>query len=331
MQLSNGDSPDFDLIIVANGHYRFPRYPNTPGLSKWIAAGKALHSAWYRHALNLGEIVVVVGDGPSGHDIAAEMRAVARTVIHSVNGGVHEDIGNLKMRGRIVEFKDEGQVVFDDGTTESHVDYCLLATGYELSFPFLPTDILQPSIPPSCPPLPPALYNSGYHIFPLAKHIFPLWSDYPPAALAFMGLLVKVAPFPLFEAQGRAIVKAFEHPVLLDTTQEATEIIIRYEELASVYGDDTLSISKNWHKLRGQAQFNYRNRLFAFSEGDTKMTVPDWEPEMYAKKDVLRRVWRELERTGKTDEWVKGVGEGGSMEWVDMTRRLLKTFEEGEE
>src|ERR1700676_2090569 len=55
MQLSTGDSPYFDLIIVANGHYRFPRYPNTPGLSKWIAAGKALHSAWYRHALNLGE------------------------------------------------------------------------------------------------------------------------------------------------------------------------------------------------------------------------------------------------------------------------------------
>jgi hypothetical protein len=332
VRLSTGGSPDFDFIIIANGHYRVPRYPNTPGLSKWIAAGKASHSAWYRHPHNLGEVVLVVGEGPSGMDISAEMCTVARTVIHSVTGGIPEDVGNLKKRGRVAEFKDGGQVLFDDGTTESRVDYCLLATGYEMSFPFLSTDTIRSTFPPSCPPLPRALYNSGYHIFPLAKHIFPLQSGYPPSTMAFLGLLIKVAPFPLFEAQAHAIIKVFEDPAMLNTTQEAVDIITRYEELGSKFGDNTLSISKNWHKFREQEQYDYRDRLYEFAEGDTdaRVIVPDWEKDMYGKKGVLRDIWRELERTGKADEWVKGVGEGGPLEWVDMMRKLLKTFEGGE-
>jgi len=332
VQLSTGDSSDFDLIIVANGHHRVPRYPSTPGLSKWIAAGKASHSAWYRYPHYFGEVVLILGGGPSGRDIAAEMCTAALTVIHSVTGGVTEDTGNLKKRGGVVRFEDGGRVLFDDGTTESGVDYCLLATGYETSVPFLSMDTIQTGFPPACPPLPRGLYNSGYHIFPLAKQMFPLQQGYPPSSIAFMGLLVKVVPFPLLEAQGRAVMKAFEQPASLDTTQEAVDIITRYEALRSTFCDDAHSISKNWHKFKEQEQFAYRDRLYEFAEGDpdTRIIVPDWEKEMYGKKDVLRRAWQELEKTGKADEWVKGVGEGGVAEWVDLMRRLLKTIEEGE-
>jgi hypothetical protein len=333
IQLSSGDTRQFDFIIVANGHYRVPRYPSIPGLSDWIAARKASHSAWYRRPHNFGEVVLVIGGGPSGQDIAAEMCTVARTVIHSVTGGVSEDLGNLKKRGRVIAFKEGGQVLFDDGTTEFGVDYCLLATGYELSFPFLSSGIIQSGFPPSCPPVPRRLYNSGYHIFPLAKQMFPLQTDYPPSSIAFMGLLVKVAPFPLLEAQGRAVMKVFENPASLDTTQEAVDIITRYEELRSEFGDDTLSISKSWHKYKDQKQFDYRDQLHQFAEGDadTRTVVMDWEKEMYGKKDMLRIAWRKLEKSGEANDWVKGVGEGGPTEWVDLMRRLLEMIGEEEE
>jgi hypothetical protein len=332
VQLSSGDSFNFDFVIVANGHYRVPRYPDIPGLSEWIAAGKALHSAWYRRPHDLGKVVLVVGGGASGRDISAEMRTTTRTVIHSVTGEVSEDVGNLKKRGKAVEFKNGGQVLFDDGTTESGIDYCLLCTGYEMSLPFLPADIIRSGPPPSCPPLPPVLYNSGYHIFPLAQHIFPLQARCPPSTLAFVGLPIRVVPFPLVEAQGRAIIKVFEDPASLDTTQEAVNIVTRYEKLRTRFGDDALSIFKNWHKFEGQEQFDYRDQMHEFAEGNSeaRIVVQDWEKEMYGKKNVLRAVWRELERAGEADGWVEGVGEGGLGEWVELMRKLLRKVEEEE-
>ena len=153
--------------------------------------------------------------------------------------------------------------------------------------------------PPSCPPLPRALYNSGYLIFPLAKHIFRLQTYNllsPSSTLAFVGPLTKAAPFPLVEAQCRAIVKVFENPASLDPTQEAVDIVTRYETFRSNIGDDLLSISKNWHKFKEHEQFDYRDHLYEFVEGDAgaKVIVQDWEKEMYGKKEVLREVWRGL-------------------------------------
>jgi hypothetical protein len=329
VQLSCGDLLDFDFIIVANGHYRVPRYPSIPGLSKWIAAGKASHSAWYRYPHNFGEVVLVVGGGPSGHDISAEMGTFAQTVIHSTSDGVSEEVGNLKKRGRAVEFQDGGRVLFEDGTTESEIDYCILATGYEISTPFLSKDSIRTGFPPSCPPVPRELYNSRYHIFPLAKQIFPLQSDYPPSTIAFIGLLVRVAPFPLVEVQGRAIMKVFDDPASLDITQEAVDIITRYEKLGAEFGNNMSAISKNWHKFEELEQFDYRDELYEFVEAnpEARVVVADWEKEMYSKRIILRRGWRELERTGEADEWVKGVGESGTEEWVDMMRKLVKKVE----
>ena len=70
--------------------------------------------------------------------------------------------------------------------------------------------------------------------------------------------------------------------------------------------------------------------MYEFAEGNAgpKVIVQDWEKEMYGKKDMLREVWRGLERTGEAHEWVKGVGEGGSEEWVELMKKLLKKVDE---
>ena len=337
VQISTGETLDFDLVIVGNGHYRIPRYPDTPGLSEWFTSGKASHAAWYRRPHDLGNTVMVVGAGPSGKDIVAEMRTVARVVIHSSTGTTAEDIGNLKLRGRVTRFGGNGQVMFEDGSTESGIDHCILATGYEMSFPFFSSNVTQHGLPPPAPPLPRELYNSTYHVFPLAKHMFPLQAKFPPSSLAFIGLLVKVAPFPLLEAQACAVMHAFARPDALEATREAVDIITRYEQLREELGDDSLSIAKAWHRFKDHEQFDYRDRMYEFAassmgEGQReRIIVPEWQKEMYNKKDVLRRVWIKLVKSGEADEWVKGVGENGSHEWIDLLKKMLRRAKEADE
>ena len=56
--------------------------------------------------------------------------------------------------------------------------------------------------------------------------------------------------------------------------------------------------------------------------------VPPWVREMYDARDVLRAEWRELERRGEARDWVRGVGEGGWEDWVELMRRVLKRAQE---
>ena len=328
----------FDLVIVCNGHYHIPRYPNIPGLAQWVRARRATHSAYYRRPHHVGNTVLVIGGGPSGSDISSEMRSYARTVIHSATDAIHENIGNLKRRSRVSRFHDDThQVTFEDGTTESGIDHCILATGYEFSFPFLSQDTILPTLPPPCPPLPSNLHNTTYSVFPLAKHLFPLQSlhtkaKFPPHSIAFIGLLTRVAPFPVFESQARAIFHAFAHPETLDTTREAVDIMTRHEELRLRLGtDDPLVMAKSWHRFEPLEQFTYREALRNYVLGSGS-AVEEWEKEMYLNKDLLRKIWIELERRQEAEGWARGVGEGGrekeggegKREWVETMRRMMK-------
>ncbi|KAG5644713.1 hypothetical protein DXG03_007936 [Asterophora parasitica] len=344
VSLSTGPTVSFDLVIVCNGHYHIPRYPNTPGIAAWLSSGRATHSAWYRHPHNLGDKVLVVGAGPSGQDISAEMCCAAQTVIHSATGALPEDVGNLKRRGRVTHFgsTSDGQVTFEDGSVESGISHTILATGYETSFPFLGANIIRSSVPPPVPPLPREIYNSTYGVFPLAKHVFPLQNAFPTSSLAFLGLLVRVAPFPVVEAQARAVLHAFTNPGSLEPMQEAVDIISRYEELRRNVGDSPLAIAKAWHRFEAMQQFEYRDALYDFvsaAQGgkldlvwgdqwgrtlEDDGRVPEWEKEVYRNKDILRKAWVKVEEIGEAGKWVKGVGEGGTHEWVEMMDRLKK-------
>ncbi|GLB42154.1 putative FMO family protein [Lyophyllum shimeji] len=354
VSLSTGNTLNFDLVLVCNGHYRIPRYPNIPGLARWLNARRASHSAWYRHpTTNLGPTVLVVGAGPSGHDIARDMLTASHTstVIHSGPAHANTDVGNLKLRGRVSHFGESGEVAFEDGTTEHGVSHAILATGYELSFPFLPPFIVRPGVPPPAPPLPKELYNSTYSLFPLARHLWPLHHCIPSSSMAFLGLLVRVAPFPVVEAQARAALYAFEDRERLDSTREAVEVVTRYEALRERVGsDDPTAIAKAWHRFEPLEQFDYRDALYDFvsspRDGDLEAVwesrsvegssngigrgarVPEWEKEAYLAKDVLRKAWVRLEERGEAEEWVRGVGEGGLHEWVEMMRRLKTWAEE---
>ncbi|KIP07364.1 hypothetical protein PHLGIDRAFT_89576, partial [Phlebiopsis gigantea 11061_1 CR5-6] len=291
----------FDLVIVANGHYRRPYYPPTPGLSAWVERRKAVHAAWYRHATYAGDTVLVVGRGPSGIDVADEMSTVCKTLIHSfpeATTGTDTNGGALKLRPRIVEFLDpaEGTVRFEDGTTETGINHCILATGYEHSLPFLPPHLLAHSLPPPFPPLPATLYNSKFHLFPLAKQMFPLTAAFPPSRLCILALPYRIIPLPFAEVQARAALKAFADPQALDPAAEAAAIVARHEELRAQVGDNEVSIARLWHKMEHE-QFAYRDGLHRFVGGEyanEEWKVPDWVLEAWEEKVTLRAEWKDL-------------------------------------
>ncbi|KAI0078356.1 FAD/NAD(P)-binding domain-containing protein [Panus rudis PR-1116 ss-1] len=349
------ETKEFDLVIVANGHYRIPRYPSTPGLSAWLDAGHATHSVYYRNPshpyLTGPRTVLVIGAGPSGLDVSSDLHALPdKRVVHSYTGAANEDLdgGRYKTRPRIKQFLEYdshngGTVLFEDGSTESGISHCILATGYQDSFPFLEppssdTPPLELGLPPSIPPLPPKLYNSTYHVFPLAKHLFPLTSSspdsFPPSSLAFLGLPFRVVPFPLVEAQMRAVVKVFEEPSSLDATQEAVEIVSRYEEIRAsippMYPyDPDVAVAKLWHMLDEHRQFDYRDALHEFVGGEyakPEWKVPGWVKDMYKNKGVLRAEWKDIDKSGEAEEWVRGVGEGENpkQEWVALMYKVLE-------
>ncbi|KAF5373907.1 hypothetical protein D9758_000867 [Tetrapyrgos nigripes] len=329
----------FDYLIVANGHFRKPRFPDISGLSAWVEARKAYHSAWYRRpsdvTLSDATKVLVMGNGPSGMDISAELALNRKTVIQSTNGAVPSS-GESAKHGAIARFDDvvSGTVVFEDGTTEKNVDKVILCTGYEFDIPFLSSIVKNSrlSIPESADDVDPTalhsmIQNSSYHLYPLAKHIFPLIErTVPSTRLAFMGLLLRGTPFSLFEAQAHAIVSVFRDPHLLDIDKELTEVSKKHNQLIGHYGMMkrlTVESAKDWHRPTEPESFVYRDTLYELA--GSKMRVTGWEKDMWKWKVELRKEWKRLEERGESGLWVNGVGEAlHSQEgWVRLMYRIL--------
>ncbi|KAI0250630.1 FAD/NAD(P)-binding domain-containing protein [Lactifluus subvellereus] len=327
--LSTGEHLEFDFVVVANGHYRKPRYPVVVGLQHWLDSGRAFHSAWYRHPREFSrhKKVMVVGGGSSAIDICTGMMGVIPLLLHSIPGPTKQggppypdDSTNYRKVDRVVEYQEGGTVLLADRSTESDIDLVILATGYEMSFPFLPQIKLGvPSLPP---PLPNELYNSTYHVFPLALHLFPLQGDFPPTSIAFPGLPSRVPPFLLFEDQAHVIARVLENPESLDCLICAVDIVARTHTRMREGGtDDPLRISKAWFLFAPFEPFEYRTQLNAFL--GKSWTAPDWLVEFWEKRFVLRREWEAIERGGRADELLKDVGVNGLEDWIGLCRKLL--------
>ncbi|KAN0077216.1 hypothetical protein V8E55_011071 [Tylopilus felleus] len=325
--ISTGEALEFDNLVVANGHYRLPNIPDIPGLDHWLTTNMASHSAWYRRPHGFGRKVLVVGGGPSGQDIAAEMRNHNRTVIHSVSGSIPRDEECYKLRGQPLQFYDDGQVLFEQGIIEENIDHCILATGFQMDFPFFDDTTIRIGNVPLPSPLPPDLHNSRRHVYPLAKYLFPIQSHFPVSSVAFMTLLYRLSPLPIAEAQARAIVRAFADPASLDLKQEADIVLSRSHTLVAAGASSPLQLAKAWFRFSDAEQWSYRDGLFAYAAeaGDCPATkVTDWEKEFWENRDALRAAWVDLETKNESQKWVEGIGEGGVQEWVEVTYRLLQ-------
>jgi thioredoxin reductase len=235
----------FDAVVVANGHYSQPRLPNIEGMDVWQR--RQLHSHSYREPEPFrDEVVVVVGCGESGLDIATELSGVAKQVhltarsveaattpppmvskILSKHAGIrlHPHVDRLREDGR-VEFADGCRVVADA------VIYC---TGYTYSFPFLDTGGL--------------VTVRDNRVGPLYEHTF------PPAlapSLSFVGVPMRVFAPWFFEAQARWIALVLSGKAALPPEEDMLRAVqedYRAREIAGVPTSLTHAIPALDHRV----------------------------------------------------------------------------------
>ncbi|TPX37956.1 hypothetical protein SmJEL517_g00278 [Synchytrium microbalum] len=180
----------FDAVVVCNGHYSATYASDIPVDS---FKGRVIHSHDYRHASEFKDkVVVVVGAGPSGLDIANEISKITKsylsvrnpTALHPLFAG-----SNVNLVPQIKSI-DEHLITFSD-RQQVRADILLLATGYLYSYPFLK------SIPD--------LITDGKTVHNLYKYLFYI----PNPTLAFPGLPMKIEPFTIVDYQCQAIKQVF--------------------------------------------------------------------------------------------------------------------------
>jgi hypothetical protein len=327
---------DIDSLVVANGRYSQPHIPSVPGLEDWKLGVQYSHSIYYRSPsmpVDLkGKIVLVVGGGASGVDIAQDLIGHTKTVYRS-SRSIHspDDACNPRLRPGIARLLSsaDGEVEFRDGSTLRGVGHIIFATGYIHSLPFLPPEILRNEAPPCVRnELPGGLYNSGKYVFPLARQFVPLIPRLREDELAFVGLPWRVVPLPLVQAQAAVLVSIFTSQVpFLDHNLETRLVLDRYQALARQSGNDQAAIAHLWHMLPSDEQFDYREDLLRLTGlAETEARTPEWQRMIYRRKRELMKAWKTAVRDGRAEGLVKGIGTEAA--WVEMMIRLLGGVDE---
>lgn len=184
---------EFDAVIVANGHYNTPYVPDIPGIREWRSAfpDSITHSKHYRRPEEYAnKKVVVVGNGPSGIDIASQILPLCNQPIlmsaKSAYGiaGAPPSAAKLDLPA-ISSFSPSDQsITFANGHIERHVDTIVFCTGYLYTLPFL--NSLDP------PPI-----TDGCRVENTYQQLFYA----PNPSLSLIGLPQQIIPFPVLEAQ----------------------------------------------------------------------------------------------------------------------------------
>lgn len=224
---------NFDLVVVATGHYNMPRIPDTEGLKEWKERypGRVIHSKQYRSPEPYrGRNILIIGAGVSANDICRESDGVAAKAYQSVRGGkfdlpaslAPESVvrvsevarfeprlsGNGDAARQLQQLDDEapipGKAVLKDGQVLEDIHHVILATGYITSYPFLP-QLHSDDRPNAEAGEDIVVAAEGDMAHNLHRDIF--YINDP--TLAFVGVPYHVATFSLFDFQAQAIARAF--------------------------------------------------------------------------------------------------------------------------
>ncbi|OWM88389.1 hypothetical protein CDL15_Pgr003801 [Punica granatum] len=221
----SGDEEDeiFDAVVVCNGHYTEPRVAEILGIEAW--PGKQIHSHNYRTPEPFKDrVVVLIGNSVSALDISRDVAPVAKEVhlaIRSSNGatlGKQPGFSNMWLHPMIERVHGDRAVLFTDGTC-TYADVILHCTGYKYHFPFLETNGI--------------VRVDDNRVGPLYKHVFP--PDLAPW-ISFIGLTLRVAPFPHFELQSKWIAGALSGRIALPSPEEMMEGCVYDDWLADQCG-----------------------------------------------------------------------------------------------
>lgn len=282
------ESDTFDAVVVANGHYSVPYIPQVPNLSSYAAAHPTsiLHSKQFRSPKAFTDKkVVVIGNGPSGLDIAYQIRPHAAKLYLSVRHATPpEKLEHISCPEipEIVDFLPSTRGIrLADGNELHDVDALIFCTGFLFSFPFLPT-------------IAPQLIRGGKGVHGLYKHLFPI--QHP--TLAFPGLLIRAVPFPVAEAQAAAIAAVWSNLVSLPPAEKMWE---EEERLREERGDAVQVLPK-------MADAEYINEMHDWVAGCAGREPPRWGERQFWERKIYTEAKIRFEEEGCTARSLEELG-----------------------
>lgn len=238
---------DFDLVVVASGHYNMPRIPQIEGLKEWKDSfpDRVIHSKRYRNPEKYrDQNVLVIGAGVSATDVCKELGDISNKTYQSTRNGRFDLPASVLPPNAIrvarverfvtpeTKIKEEstfgndqpipGSVILTDGTVLQDIHQVVIATGYIVSYPFLP-QLHSDTTVDANPDDELVVTSDGVMTHNLHKDIF--YINDP--TLAFIGVPYHVATFSLFDFQAQALARVFAGSAKLPTQEDMRR---EYEE-----------------------------------------------------------------------------------------------------
>lgn len=236
----------YDAVVVANGHFDVPYFPQVPGLDEWKQKDprSVSHAKFYDSpAKYKDKTILIIGAYSSGSDIAIQTSLTAKKVYVSCDGATVLDkienpyielipiIDSYDVNKRSVSFGDK---------CISGIDEILFCTGYLYSLPFLKLDICK-----------------DRYISDLYKQIFYIKDP----SLTFVGLSKDVNPFPFAEAQGTVISRYYSGRLHLPLQEKMLD---EFETELSQKGS-------KFHSLKYPLEPEYINELYDWLKQENLM------------------------------------------------------------
>lgn len=282
---------NFDAIVVANGHYAVPFVPRMKNIEKFHNAHPSvmIHSKHYRSPTEFADRkTVIVGNGPSGTDIALQVRRASR---HRPLLSVREPTASDKLEvtgceevDEIDEFLTEGRGVrFRSGRIEIGIDAIIFCTGFLYSYPFLPK--LQEK-----------LITSGRAVHGLHKHLFLIESP----TLAFPCLNMKAVPWPVSESQAAVLAAVWSNNLPLPPIEEMEAL---NEQLYAEKGEAM-------HVFEPLGDARYINEMYDWTMKAAHLGKhpPRWDDTMFWERKVFAEARVQFEKQGCTAKTLEELG-----------------------
>ncbi|ODA84095.1 hypothetical protein RJ55_02613 [Drechmeria coniospora] len=271
----------FDAVVVANGHYSVPFIPPMANIEAFHKAHPSVitHSKQYRRPDDFKDAkVVVVGNGPSGVDLALQINQVSRgRTILSVRTPTSPD--KLAHTGceevpEIAEFLPEQRAVrFKDGRVDTNIDAVVFCTGFLFSYPFLPD--LQPK-----------LITNGQGVHGLYKHLISI--RHP--TLVFPAPNMKSVPWQVSEAQAALVAAVWSNNLALPAREEMERWSRELEEREG----------ESLHVFATFGDGHYINELhdLVATAEKTGKPAPRWDDELFWQRSVFSDAKLRFEKQG---------------------------------
>jgi cation diffusion facilitator CzcD-associated flavoprotein CzcO len=298
----------FDAVVVANGHYSTPYLPNIKHIKEFNEAypGVITHSKQYRTPYTFSDQkVVVVGNGPSGLDIALQINQhcikPARMSVRHPTSPERLAHAGCKEVAEIEEFLiEEKGVRLKDGRVESDVGAVVFCTGFLCSLPFLDDDLQH------------KLITSGRGVNGLYQHIFCI--EHP--TLVFPSLNMKAAPWPLSESQAAVISAIWSNNLQLPPREEMETWS---KKLLQEQGDAL-------HVFKPLGDGHYINALhdWVMTADKPAKEPPRWDDELMWQRSIFLEAKTRFEKTGCTAQTLEELGYHYKPGWADEEKDEMK-------